>query len=406
CLKLALKSFIVFIPPRERLCNALRAKQQAEQQLKELEAHVAKESVEQEQAKRNVKELQRQVRELEERLREEACLRQQLEIAKARLEAAHNDPKENFVQTENDEHQKCLEEKASIQDEIRKLDQSIGRHSVKLDRQRAELAWLTGISELNVNQPSPARSEPAGRPELSVRRNIDYTNKPDRREPPDDKISHRSSSDKHGTTILSNNPERHSTEFHHFTPAMEKIEFIQTRGCDSFSEIASTNASISLSGNVDANALSGASDSFMDQLPNKQQLASQPKKTEASRTNPSAIPVTYNDESCFDVGYEYCEEIERLTCSRPRQLTFPGNYRVISNSDSNNSQKRSTVQIYRYTMYARSDESSPDLSPRRKRPHSQCAPGVGFSRDEDRFRTLRRIRNGNTKKRVDEFESM
>ncbi|KAF5402809.1 hypothetical protein PHET_03346 [Paragonimus heterotremus] len=394
-----------FSTSRERLCNALRAKQQAEQQLKELEAHVAKESVEQEQARRNVKELQRQVKALEERLHEEACLRQKLEIAKARLESAHPEPKENFVQTESDEHRNCLEEKTSIQNEIRKLDQSIGRHSVKLDRQRAELAWLTGISKLNVNQPSPARSEPAGKPEHFVKRNVDYANLPDRRETSDDKISHRSS-EKHGTIILSNNPERYFTEFHHFTPVMEKIELMQTRSCDSFSELASTNASISLSGNVDANALSGASDSFIDQLPNKQQVASDPKQTMASRINQPAIPAAYHDESFFDVGYEYCEEIERLKCSRPRQLTFPGNYRVISNSDDNHSQHRSTVQIYRYTMYARSDESSPALSPRRKRPHSQCAPGVGFSRDEDRFRTLRRIRNGNTKKRVDEFESM
>ncbi|KAF6772118.1 hypothetical protein AHF37_09044, partial [Paragonimus kellicotti] len=239
----------------------------------------------------------------------------------------------NVVQTENDEHQKCLEDKASIQDEIRKLDQSIGRHSVKLDRQRAELAWLTGISELKVNQPSPARSEPAGKSDLSGKRNVDYINLPNRREPSDDIISHRSSSDKHGTIVLSNNPERNFTELHHFTPVMEKIEFMQTRSCDSLSELASTNASISLSGNADVNALSGVSGSFIDQPRNKQQVTSDPKQTMKPRTNPLVVPVTFPDESCFDVGYEYYEEIERHACSRPRQLTFPGNYRVISNPE-------------------------------------------------------------------------
>ncbi|CAL8084986.1 unnamed protein product [Calicophoron daubneyi] len=139
---------------RERLCQALKAREEAEQQLQTLRENMENEKREQLKAISDARELATQVRELEAQLAKEAELRKQLETAQKQLEMKNEKLRATCARTEQ-ERQNLLAERDEIQAQVKRLQTSVGYSSFRVAKHREAIAIL---SEGAVNRQSKVPS--------------------------------------------------------------------------------------------------------------------------------------------------------------------------------------------------------------------------------------------------------
>ncbi|TGZ72639.1 hypothetical protein CRM22_001969 [Opisthorchis felineus] len=397
---------------RERLFNAIRAQHDAEKQLGMLEAQMAKEIAEENRVRQHAVELGEKVKELERQLLEETKLREKLEQSKKRLESRTRELEELCSRTAG-EKETFRKEKQAIQEEIRGLTESIGRSSVRFDKRRAELAELIHRPRRETPKQSGARHHSPKQLNSATpateNTNLDVERTPLRQT--NDAYAKPSTpphplENSHRLATSTYSLDRLSCDSYKLPPAerqktSESLLSLDTRSCDS----------VTRRRNLDKDENLTASPRLLKgQTPSSRQQQLETSERLLASTGKSSDKSTMKDyrEFCFDLDYIY-------NADRYGQNGFPDSgcmprcglqgdqqkWRDTQVHDMVMPPPHSMVHVHRCSMHTEIEAAYCEI--RSPRPKSYCSP---FCRENDRYRTLRRIRHGNTKKRVDEFESM
>ncbi|VDP79557.1 unnamed protein product [Echinostoma caproni] len=449
---------------RDRLLNALHAQEVAELQLKQLSARLEEDANERERTKKTAEELAKRVGELEAQLAEEAELRRQLEDARKRMEL-NNKELETSSQQSKEKRNQLLLEQSVIQEEINELSHSVKDSSMRLEAKRAQLAKMNtasngqpipiGLKEsINTGQgdkrfaSKPSKSRPKSEQILSKPTpiTIDFTSvgsTPSSGSQRESMINGpKQITDKTESILIppKSLPEKPHTENQKNSKPKLTLSPNTTHKppqSDDFSLDSNREESSDLTHSISSTRMSSQSSSPINLSSNTSNLL--PMQTESqpcgspklversnggtklpsvdnvtlrstvqngnvSRSKPNSSTSGDCEELRFDLNYIYTVHPDTVL-QRMSMHQISEDNRLFSIDLSPAGQNLAAPAVFsRHSMYTKayshtgSSELEPDEVDRR---HS-----FYFDESTHRRPTLRRIRQGNTKRRIEEFESM